>query len=224
MTVSRAYVILNGIGLIIALLILDRRLPRQLGRRADLAYVLFVVCLPVGWLGTHLLDSIIRGKSFFVAGFIFYGGLISSGLFFCTLGTWLLGRRSTWIAINVVVIPLLLAHAIGRIGCYVGGCCYGRMIDSLNIRHPVQLYEALSLVAIAGFIALLERRGRIVSLASYLIMYPFIRFFLEFLRADDRGGVFGLSTSQVLSIPLFFCGVFLFLWTGKGQCLFRCQD
>lgn len=215
MTVSRAYVILNGIGLIIALLILDRSLPRQLGRQADLAYVLFLACLPVGWLGAHLLDSFIRGKSFLMAGFIFYGGLISSGIFFCTFGTWFLGRRSTWIAVNMAIIPLLLAHAIGRIGCYIGGCCYGRMINSLNMRHPVQLYEAASLLAIAGIIAILERRGWIVNLAIYLIMYPFIRFFLEFLRADDRGVFFCLSTSQMLSIPLFIGGILLLLWMGK---------
>jgi len=102
-------------------------------------------------------------------------------------------------------------YRAGGVICYLGGCCYGCLMTGLKIRHPVQLYEAVSLMIIAGIVAIAERRSHDASLLIYFLSYSSLRFLLEFLRADDRSGAFGMSTSQLLSVPLFLVGALLFL-------------
>ena len=82
--------------------------------------------------------------------------------------------------------------------------------------HPVQLYEAASLFALAGLLTwlILKRKTRDGTVAIlYLTGYALIRFFMELFRGDDdRGTVLGgnLSTSQGIAILLFAVG--LGLW------------
>lgn len=71
--------------------------------------------------------------------------------------------------------------------------------------HPTQLYEALGCLAIAGFLHFyLARNKRFHGqvMLVFLVAYSLLRFGIEFLRADDRGGLFGLSTSQLLSLVI----------------------
>jgi phosphatidylglycerol:prolipoprotein diacylglycerol transferase len=71
--------------------------------------------------------------------------------------------------------------------------------------HPTQLYEALGCLVIAGLlyfgVARMKRFHGEVML-TFLVLYSALRFGLEFLRADDRGGLFGLSTSQLISVVI----------------------
>ncbi|MGC8742087.1 MAG: prolipoprotein diacylglyceryl transferase [Candidatus Sumerlaeaceae bacterium] len=96
--------------------------------------------------------------------------------------------------------------------------------------YPVQLFEALGNLVLCGALLLLWRRRRFeghVALA-YVFAYSFMRFVLEFLRGDAiRGILFGLSTSQWLS--LFVAIAAIFVWrrlnrasvaTGNSLCNF----
>jgi phosphatidylglycerol:prolipoprotein diacylglycerol transferase len=71
--------------------------------------------------------------------------------------------------------------------------------------HPTQSYESAASLAIAA-ICLLWVHGRKrydgQVFASFLALYAIARFLLEILRRDDRGGLFGLSTSQVIGVAL----------------------
>jgi len=114
-----------------------------------------------------------------------------------------------------VAPSLALAHAIGRIGCFLGGCCYGQEVGPgfpLGVplhgvlRHPVQLYEAVGLMALALTLLgladrLRARRGALFLL--YIGGYALLRITTEGLRGDDveRGFVWpGLvSTSQAIA-------------------------
>lgn len=150
-------------------------------------------------------------------GSVFYGGLIG-GIF----AAWRYARRSRldigrYADTAAPAIPLF--HAIGRLGCFLSGCCYGvewshgfiyrfSAAPGANFvpRFPVQLVEGcLNLLLFFLLLYLLERGklpGRLLQL--YLLIYPVYRFVLEFFRGDDyRGFLFGLSTSQILSIILF---------------------
>jgi phosphatidylglycerol:prolipoprotein diacylglycerol transferase len=76
--------------------------------------------------------------------------------------------------------------------------------ESLAV-HPAQLYESLACFAIAAFLILhLHGRKRYDGqvFLSFVGLYAGARFVLEFVRADDRGGFFGLSTSQLLGLLL----------------------
>ena len=122
---------------------------------------------------------------------------------------------------------LALFHCFGRIGCFLGGCCYGvesehgvvftnALIESVNgvPRVPVQLYEAAFELALFFTLWALLCKGVLKNrlLLVYLISYSVGRFILEFWRGDEyRGFIFGLSTSQIVSIIVFAVSVVLFI-------------
>jgi hypothetical protein len=127
--------------------------------------------------------------------------------------------------VSVAMCPFLAA---GRVGCLLVGCCYG-MPSSVGIRYgeelvatgfpphlvgvrlfPVQALEAagLVLIALTGFAALpLAPPGRVLS--WMLIAYALLRFGLEGLRGDERGGFLGLSRPRWMALVQFGAGVWL---------------
>lgn len=165
------------------------------------------------------LEAVIKG------GFVFYGGLIGGAF-----GLWLYAKifhMDLLPFLHVYAMVLPLGHAIGRVGCFFGGCCYGIPYDgplshtytmtiSLNTPlgvplFPVQLLEAACLVVLFGvslFLFLKFPKKRLLPLQAYLFAYPVIRFSLEFLRGDsERGLLLGLATSQWVSIGLFLIAI-----------------
>jgi len=210
-----SYVLINGLGFIGAIFLLERRF-RVLSRPySDRAYVLAVCSVPFGWLAARVGDCLTRDLPFAQAGFAFYWGLIGASCFYVGVGALVLRPRALFPSINLLLPVIVLSHAVGRIGCFVAGCCYGCLIPHTAFRVPTQLIEA-SFLAALGILMLRNDTSRHVSnLAVYLTAYPLFRFVIEFLRADDRGSLVGLSTSQFLSIPLFVCGIVM-LTRSKG--------
>ncbi len=143
-------------------------------------------------------------------GFVFYGGLV-----FClvtSFGFLYFDKSITAKSLGLLTPAVCLGHAVGRIGCFLAGCCYGNQCDLPFVaaitghpRHPVQLYEAMGLFALYFLLRkVLEKGdGHIRASITYLYGYSCLRFCLEFLRGDGvRGHHFGLSTSQWVSIIL----------------------
>ena len=158
---------------------------------------------------------------FIFGGSVFYGGLIG-GLFagyLCMKHQ----KLDYGLTSDCAAPSIALFHAFGRIGCFLGGCCYGvewehgitfhnALLESANgvPRVPVQLFEAGLEFALFGLLSLMLAKGWLKNrlLAVYLLIYPVGRFALEFLRGDDyRGFLFGLSTSQLISIGVFAAAV-----------------
>lgn len=155
-------------------------------------------------------------------GMVYYGGFIGG-----TVGLLIHTRFSKCIklyqVIDIYAASVPLFHVFGRIGCFVGGCCYGiessfgftvhgnTVNPAINdvCRLPVQLFESGCELLIFGLLFLLYKmealRGRLLYM--YMLVYPVCRFILEFLRDDDiRGFVLGMSTSQFISIIIFAIG------------------
>ena len=129
---------------------------------------------------------------------------------------------------------LATGHALGRVGCFLGGCCFGRAWDgplavhyhdalapaaALPVgRHPVPLYEAVVLLALALVFASRPSRaaGSGTRLCAYAACYSVLRIGLETLRGDAVRGVFfgGLvSTSQLVALcVLLACAATLPGW------------
>ncbi|RPI01891.1 MAG: prolipoprotein diacylglyceryl transferase [Ignavibacteriae bacterium] len=124
---------------------------------------------------------------------------------------------------------LLLAHALGRLGCFLAGCCYGIPTNSwMGITfpkgpcpvHPTQLYESIPLAI--GFVVLWIFRKRFVIpgtiYASYLIFYNVLRFMVEFYREDAyHFGILHFSPSQYIAVVLFSFGVVLLTYLVKHK-------
>ena len=135
-------------------------------------------------------------------------------------------RHNIFMYLDIVVLGLAIAHGFGRIGCFCGGCCYGKTVEPhtfLSIYYPIndartiwewvlptQLYEAAFLFLFAGGLWFIKKNRS----AWYLIGYNVFRFFLEYLRGDDRGASpFGfLSPSQFLSIVMLLMGIALLIF------------
>lgn len=168
------------------------------------------------------LKAFINNITVIFGGSVFYGGLFG-GL---AVGyTYLRAKRlpiDVFSDMAAVVIPLF--HAFARVGCFLSGCCYGKksrfgftahgntLVPELNgvKRFPVQLLEALCCLVIFTLLYLLYKkslqsviiRGKLMYI--YLILYSAVRFFDEFLRGDEiRGSIWGISTSQIISIIVF---------------------
>lgn len=173
-------------------------------------------------------DFFYRFKLIFGGG-VFYGGLlgglIAGGI---SMKVQKLPRALTT---DCVAPSIALFHGFGRIGCFMSGCCYGKeseygitftnsLVESANgvPRIPVQLYEAAFEFALFALLFTLLFKGALKGklLGLYLFTYPVGRFILEFMRGDDyRGFLFGLSTSQLISIALFVCAVFWFVFAPR---------
>ena len=158
-------------------------------------------------------------------GLVWYGGFLTAG----ALGV-LYGRTRHWPILKLADFfapQLALGHAIGRIGCFFNGCCFGRVtLGPLGAyfsggpqpRHPVQLYESALLFLLSLYLFWFSKKKRFREgnvFLMYVILYSVLRFFLEFLRGDQTA-VFFLTLPQWTSLILFGGSSSLYLWPGKN--------
>ncbi len=171
------------------------------------------------------------------AGLCFHGGLLGG-----ILGLFLFTRREKWDfwqTADIAVFGLVLGQAIGRIGCFLNGCCYGKPTNLFlgmkfagltERRHPTQLYEAILALLIFYLLLKLERRYRLFAwykgkkdkaepgflALAYLIFYNLGRIFLENWRGD---GIYwmGISTAKLVSGGILLVALIgFYLRSGRG--------
>jgi len=115
---------------------------------------------------------------------------------------------------------IALGQAIGRIGCLLNGCCFGReskfglyfkVFDQILI--PTQLYSSLLLLLIFIVLRLKQDAKHLPGeiLCGYLFLYSLKRFFIEFLRNDSPRMFYGLTLFQVLCLVMFFLSLGIFI-------------
>jgi phosphatidylglycerol:prolipoprotein diacylglycerol transferase len=149
-------------------------------------------------------------------GLVFYGGVI----FAIPVAVWYARRQGLllWQTADIWAPSIAVGHAIGRLGCFCAGCCYGLPTDlpwgvtfnnpeTLAIRgvplHPTQLYE--SAAELLNFVILLAIRRRKAFHGQlfwvYVLNYAVIRALIELFRGDrERGFILpGISVSQGIS-------------------------
>jgi len=162
-------------------------------------------------------------------GLVFYGGFMGSVAILAVQ----LRRRGLPVApfADAIAPAIALGHGIGRIGCFLNGCCYGRegeflachfplLGDPLDFKRlPIQLWEAGLCFALAFFLWRLPAekmaKGRIF--AVYMGGYGAFRFGFEFLRDDPRGRIASglLSTSQGMALAAMSAAILIWVISGK---------
>ncbi len=149
------------------------------------------------------------------------GGLAWQGSF---IGGWIAGivflkrhRIAVWKFIDLVIPFVALGHAIGRVGCFLNGCCYGRssqwglyfpVLDQKVL--PTQLYMIVGQLIIFALLKIFSSKARFDGqiFIWYLILSSLERFIMEFFRWNDYL-YFGLSVFQYVCIVLFITGIVL---------------
>jgi len=196
---------------------LAARAASRAGLDVGLAFAAIALTVGFGFTGAWLtfaaVETLRTGSVGWLAnggGLVFFGALPGGAL-----GLWVARR---WLALDVLrglelALPGVAAgHALGRIGCFFGGCCFGRPFDgawSVTYpwpgavpRHPTPLYEASGLLALAFAFAVwpARRPGSGARAAAYVAAYCALRLVTELFRGDlVRGMVAGVSTSQLIA-------------------------
>jgi phosphatidylglycerol:prolipoprotein diacylglycerol transferase len=169
--------------------------------------------------------------SMFRSGGVFYGGLILA----VAVAFWYMRRAKLplWPTTDAFAPGIALGHVVGRLGCLMAGCCYGRpttapwgitfnnplAADNVGTPlgvplHPTQLYEAGAELLILVLLLATERKGRPFpgrTFWGYMLLYAISRFIIEFFRGDPRGALGMFSTSQVISLILVPVSLYM-LW------------
>ena len=226
----RWYGVMAALGFIAAMFLLEYN-RRFANVSKDQCSTLLFLAMVTGILGARIfyvvqffhyyrdnLWNIIRIDQ---GGLVFYGGFLLA-FFSVIFYSW---RKKLDIirVLDIFVPALTAAHGLGRIGCFLNGCCYGRATTAWwgikapagsvlefsagNLPlHPVQLLEAGENFLLCIFFCWLLRKSRRgVVISVYLIIYGVLRFFNETLRGDNvlYGG---LTPAQWIGIVLCSAG------------------
>ncbi|MBZ0257353.1 prolipoprotein diacylglyceryl transferase [bacterium] len=216
---------------------------KQLGYDTEFLQNLMTIIVVSAMVGARLLHVAVNLpyyaanplEFFSREGYVFLGGFISA----VVVSIWYTRRKKQDIlGVADLFAPFVpLAHAIGRVGCFLFGCCWGAQcsaeigirfpqespawIDQVNRGlispdalhslpvHATQLYSVGANLAICGLLLLLRSRQTFKGqlAMTYLILYSIARTIIEHFRDDPRGFIAGLSTSQWMGIVLFITGV-----------------
>jgi len=159
---------------------------------------------------------------------VFQGGLI---LALITAFFYIRNNKLPALAVADTFAPgVALGHAIGRLGCFAAGCCWGKECHlpwavtfrnpdaygltgvPLNVPlHPAQLYESATEALLFAFLYWRYGKphapGQIIGL--YLVISSIARFFIEFERFHEQATAYGLSITQWIAIGLAIAGAIL---------------
>lgn len=164
-------------------------------------------------------------------GLVFYGGFLLA-----LAALWLYCRRSKLDIVRVLDVyapAMAIAHACGRIGCFLNGCCYGRP-TALGIGvhyppgseaalrypeqalHPVQLYEAVEMLVVWGvFFQLVRHTKRGVAMSCYLALYGVLRFVNELFRGDNPKAFDLFTPAQLIGLVIIPLGIGLAIYFAR---------
>ncbi|OED35820.1 hypothetical protein AB834_04010 [PVC group bacterium (ex Bugula neritina AB1)] len=163
---------------------------------------LFYVCQDWSYFQKHLVEIFLIHKG----GLVFYGGLIG-GIISSTIVV--IRKGENWIKVADFFTPVVpMGHAVGRLGCFLNGCCYGT--SNAGEVFPVQLWESgfnFFLAFILFSLSFLKNISRGMLTSLYTFSYGLGRFVLEFYRGDDVLEFFFLRISQWFSLALIGCSL-----------------
>lgn len=217
------YGLMVAIGCLVGFLYIRREARRE-AFDTDKITSLFLWVLISGFVGGRILYILVEWERFLDeplrtifgrGGFVFYGGFILA----FGVGIWQIRRKglNIWKTADIFAPAVAVAYAIGRIGCFLNGCCYGRPTDSwIGISFPpeslagslgeplipIQLFASLNLFIIFAILIKVKHykkfNGELFWL--YVLLYGVTRSIIEIFRGDPRGHIWIFSTSQFTGI------------------------
>jgi len=225
------YGLLLVVGMLVGLWVVTRQ-ARKAGLVPETITDMAVYAIIAGLIGAKVLLLVVEWPyyshnpremlSLFQSGGVFYGGLLGA----IPVAFWYARRHNLdgWRTADVLAPGVVVGQAVGRIGCFMAGCCYGKPADvpwAVTFRdlyanrnvgtpldtplHPTQLYESAACFLILAFLLWMAPRKRFHGqvVLAYVFLYAVARFVIEIFRGDTvRGFVLGgrLSTSQFIAL------------------------
>jgi len=210
---------------------LARKHAKASGISADLITDLGIILLIFGIIGARIGYVLLNWQNFSYNLIdvikVYEGGLVFSGGFLlAVLISFLYIKRKKVSFLNVAdfIIPYVaLAQSIGRIGCFLNGCCYGIPTTSfigvkfphlLDPVYPTQLILSVSLFLIFIILKLISKKlpfkGTIFLI--YILLFSALRFFVEFIRADSILFFSRLALFQYVVSGVFIVSLAIFMY------------
>jgi len=228
-----SYGLMLAIAVLICSILLARDLEKQLGLKRDIVYDMVFWIMLAGIAGARLF-YVFLNLPFFIenpleiimiqhGGLAWFGGLAAGVV--CFLVFVKKHNLKVFRMADLLAPYLALGQSIGRIGCFLNGCCYGKRV-SWGIYfpvhharlHPTQLYSSFGLLLI--FFILKKYQHSVhkegICFVLYLLLASVLRFNVEFFRADHSPFLFNLSIFQVICIIIFCIGLILFAKIKRG--------
>lgn len=236
-------------GVFMMLLYVIRRFEKVDGftrEQTNRILILLIISLLLALAASYVIDGIfhsIKEGEWAFGSINFLGGLIGGFAAFFILMKYYYhdDNKDMYQIANTIITGVVLAHAIGRIGCFFAGCCFGVPTESfLGVLfphghapelypgehvYPTQLFESGFLFIM--FIVLNKVEWfKNKEVVTYLIGYGIWRIAIEFIRGDNRGAVFTLieteystfpTPAQFLSLGMVLLGIGLMIYKKKTQ-------
>ena len=272
------YGIFIGIGFLASFCLL-LKLKAYAKLTTDQVYNISMIALFTGVIGARIFYVVqfwdqFRGRGILAilnvheGGLVFYGGFILAFIAECLYAKWptvrrLLGLKEKKLADgsepqkNISILALLdilgpamaLAHAFGRVSCFMQGCCFGKpapqgfplavsfpvgspaayrypslLSSGSEPVFPVQLFESAGNVLMCLILLFLLRKRKYAGTIGgiYLILYGVMRFLIEFMRGDHTDSILGLTPSQFIAVAIAIPGGIIVYLTARK--LGRKQD
>ncbi len=248
-----SYGTLIALGILVSTTYAQRQTQRELNLNPDTFWdmiLMLIVLAVVGGKvffylespGTYVANPSLMFKDF-GNGFVFYGALIFA--VFGLVVFFRIKKLPAWHLFDIIAVMLTILHAIGRLGCFMAGCCHGVPTDSwlgvsfthpdcvaqpLNTPlHPTQLYDAGQIFLIFIILRILEKRKQFHGQVAlvYLMLYAIGRSIVEVFRGDEARGYIienVLSYGQFTSAVLFLVALGLYSWVSKKPELRTAQE
>jgi phosphatidylglycerol---prolipoprotein diacylglyceryl transferase len=177
-----------------------------------LAARVFYVIIEWPYFSSNLLEILMLQKG----GLAWQGGFLGGTL----AGVWFARRKKLSLRplMDLAAPYIALGQSIGRIGCFLNGCCYGKpavwgiYFPTHDARlYPTQIFETAGLFII--FLILKRAQGRPHQAGFIFVYYLWLaaieRFMVEFFRADHDILWLGLSLAQYVALGVFAAGLVL---------------
>ena len=267
------YGIFIGIGFLVSFCLL-LKLKKYASLTSDQIYNISMIALFAGVIGARIFYVVqfweqFRGRGILAilnvheGGLVFYGGFILAFTAECIYAKWPTVRRmlglkekkpadgaeprkdiSILALLDILGPAMALAHAFGRVSCFMQGCCFGKPAPngfpvavccpaespaayrypsllpgtsgSVPV-YPVQLFESAGNILMCIILLLLLRKRKYAGTIGgvYLILYGVMRFLIEFMRGDHTDSILGLTPSQFIAVAIAIPGGIIVYLTAR---------
>ncbi len=217
-----SYGVFLGVAFLVGIIFAVKRAPRY-GISSEVVIEVASLCIIGAILGSRIAYVLLNfgyyrhnlSHIFFFreGGLTFYGGIVGAVVF--AVPYIILKKYPLASFFDLFAPPLALGYAIARVGCFLNGCCYGRVSPFPlfplgvkfphleGIRYPTQIYAIGYSLVILFILLRLEktRRFRGELFLDYLALYGIARFLIEYLR-DEPFTFFGFLTIGQMACAL----------------------
>ena len=222
-----SYGLMLALAFMVSFALIQQQAKRQNINHAPIFNLAFIVFIS-GIMGARIF-YVLENLSYYLknpveiiilqhGGLSWFGGLI---LAIISAAVYLKKKKlPIYKTLDLIAPFVALGQAIGRIGCLLNGCCFGRVSKfglyfavHEKVLIPTQLYSSLSLLLVFVVLRFLQgkphKEGQIFF--TYLLLYSLKRFIIEFWRADSEVMFLGLTLFQIISFVVFCLSFFKLL-------------